>query len=100
MPFEGIFGLGFESDNLQYLDSILTLFYEKKILKHDIFSFNLKEGHSKIIFGDLNFDLTYLNQLNFVDLIDQSNPNMWQIEIVKFMIGDIDLCPYFGKNIK
>ena len=29
--------------------------------------------------------------------MDQSNPSMWHIELVKFMIGDIDMCPYFEK---
>ncbi len=75
----------------------MTIFKEEKTLKNLIFSFNLDPRQPKIIFGDIDDTLPKPLYFNFVDLIDNKNPKLWQIEIEKFLVGETDLCSYFEK---
>ena len=74
-------GLGFQSQKMKYLDSLINTLLRLKLLRHNIFSFNFNENKDSFIkFGDLVNEKINSNEIIlFTDIMNQINPSIWRI---------------------
>ncbi len=73
--------------------SLIDIFIQNKLLKNNIFSFDLNK--QILNFGQVKINNTY----HFVDVFSDNNEyNFWKLELKSFIIGEVDLCSIYNSR--